>query len=267
MRSPSLFLRTAMGCGFTMLMADALQAAEHQVQTRQDLKAAMQSEARAIVKYRQLTEQAKKDGNNSLAALYERIAASERSHLDALENADGVQKAASIVSIDAMQASGEAKSERAHLDALANADGVQSIKTGLADATALEYREAKLMYSKMAERADAVGDKDIAKLFRDIAVNEDTNHQEFLQAFSKDKTNTLATPPVEVSATAAEEPKLSSSSVLVTTGNFPPATQGAERSEPAARSHAAAAKAKNAAPHHSLKQADDLDWNRHPLGS
>jgi rubrerythrin len=41
------------------------------------------------------------------------------------------------------------------------------------------------MYSRMAEQADAVGDKDIAQLFRDIADNEATHHQEFLKTLSK----------------------------------------------------------------------------------
>lgn len=152
MQLRSILFRTAIGCGLTVLPVGGLLAGELKPQTLQDLKQAVQSEAAATLKYHDFKEQAQKQGNKDLADLLERVAEAERAHFDALTKASSAQ---------------------------------QTNQMRLADAIVSEYSEGKIMYTRMAERAEAVGDAEIAKLFRDIAANEEAYHQEFVKIFSK----------------------------------------------------------------------------------
>jgi rubrerythrin len=55
----------------------------------------------------------------------------------------------------------------------------------LANAIVGEYTEFSQMYAKMAERAEAAGDKEIAKSLREIPAEEAKHHREFRVALSK----------------------------------------------------------------------------------
>ncbi len=55
----------------------------------------------------------------------------------------------------------------------------------LANAIVSEYKEFNDTYARMAERAEAVGDKDVAKGLREIAAEEAQHHQDFKAAVSR----------------------------------------------------------------------------------
>jgi len=55
----------------------------------------------------------------------------------------------------------------------------------IANAIVGEYAEFNQTYTQMAERAEAAGDKEVAKSFREIAAGEAKHHQDFKAAVSK----------------------------------------------------------------------------------
>ncbi len=121
-------------------------------QTLQDLNAAMQNEALAVLKYKAFAEHARKEGKIAFAELLERTAKTEQAHF----------------------------MEEARLSGLAREDW-----HNLSDAIVAEYAEASRTYAQMAARADAAGDKEVAETFRVLASVEARQHQEFLAAVKK----------------------------------------------------------------------------------
>jgi rubrerythrin len=76
-----------------------------------------------------------------------------------------------------------AKSEQRHFSEAARMYGL--VRHNLANAIVGEYAEFSQTYTQMAERAEAAGDKDVAKSFREIAAEEAKHHQDFRAAVSK----------------------------------------------------------------------------------
>ena len=138
----------------TVLLTFNLAVAEEksQPQTRQDLKAAMQNEALAVLKYTAFAQRARKEGKIALAEILEQTAKSEQRHF----------------------------SEAARMYGLVREDW-----HNLANAIVSEYAEFSHTYIQMAERAEAADDKDVAKTFREIAAEEAKHHQDFQAAVSK----------------------------------------------------------------------------------
>src|SRR6516162_3540590 len=130
----------------------AVAAKKIQPQTRQDLKAAMQNEALTVLKYTAFAQRALKEGKIALAEILEQTAKSEQRHF----------------------------SEAARMYGLVREDW-----HNLANAIVSEYAEFSQTYTQMAERAEAAGDKDVAKTFREIAAEEAKHHQDFQAAVSK----------------------------------------------------------------------------------
>ena len=121
-------------------------------QTRQDLKAAMQNEALTVLKYTAFAQHARKDGKLAFAELLEQTAKSEQRHF----------------------------SEAAEMYGLVREDW-----NNLATAIVGEYADFSKFYAQMAERAEAVGDKEVARSFREIAMEETKHHKAFQAAVSK----------------------------------------------------------------------------------
>ena len=138
----------------TVLLTFNLAVAEEKIQpqTRQDLKAAMQNEALTVLKYTAFAQRARKEGKIALAEILEQTAKSEQRHF----------------------------TEAARMYGLVREDW-----HNLANAIVGEYAEFSQTYTQMAERAEAAGDKDVAKTFREIAAEEAKHHQDFQAAVSK----------------------------------------------------------------------------------
>jgi rubrerythrin len=117
--------------------------------TRQDMLTAMKAEAFAYAKYKLYSEQARKNGNEALAALFERTAADEFDK---------------------------------HFKEQAKYIGlVKSDHMNLVDAMSGEYVEYTQMYLDMAKRAEAAGDASSARYFTEIAADE-SNHRDAFKA-------------------------------------------------------------------------------------
>jgi rubrerythrin len=139
--------------GVALLSLSSVLAEEGvQPQTRQDLKAAMQNEALAVLKYTAFAQHARKEGKIALAEILDQTAKSEQRHFN----------------------------EAARMYGLVREDW-----HNLANAIVGEYAEFNQTYTRMAERAEAAGDKDVAKSFREIAAEEAKHHQDFRAAVSK----------------------------------------------------------------------------------
>ncbi len=123
-----------------------------QPQTRDDLKTAMQNEALAVLKYTAFAQHARKEGKTALAETLEQTAKAEHRHF----------------------------MEAARMYGLVREDW-----HNLSNAIVSEYDEFSKTYVKMAERADAAGDKEAAKTFREIAAEEEKHHQDFKAAVTK----------------------------------------------------------------------------------
>ena len=121
-------------------------------QTQQDLKVAMQSEALAVLKYRAFAQHAREEGKIAFAELLEQTAEQEQQHF----------------------------MEVARLYGLARQDW-----NNLTDAIVGEYGEFSKTYTQMAERAEVAGDKEAARSFRQLAVEEEKHHQDFKAAIDK----------------------------------------------------------------------------------
>ncbi len=139
--------------GVALLMLSTAVAAEGmQTQTRQDLNIALQNEALSVVKYTAFAQHARKEGKIALAEILEQTAKSEQRHFMEVARMSGLLR------------------EDWH---------------NLANAIVGEYTEVSGTYARMAERAEAAGDKEVAKRFREIAAEEAKHHKDFQAAVSK----------------------------------------------------------------------------------
>ena len=121
--------------------------------TRADLLAAMKDEAFSHLRYKIFAEQARKNGNTKLAALFEKIAEDElNKHFRAQAEILGVAK---------------------------------SDKENLTAAISDEYLEAARMYSEMAKRAEEAGDGKAAQHFTAAAADEAEHRNAFRAILAK----------------------------------------------------------------------------------
>ena len=120
--------------------------------TQQDLLAAMKNEAFSSLKYKMLSEQARKSGNLPLAGVLEHMATDEHEKLF---------------------------KEHAKLYGLVKID-----KESIVNAKSAEYAESIQTYEDMAKRAHAAGDANAAKHFSDSAQDE-VDHRDALKWASK----------------------------------------------------------------------------------
>lgn len=135
-----------------LLSLGAALADEIKPQTRRDLEVALQKEAYSILKYRAFAENARKNGKLILAGLLDETAKFEEQHFFA-----------------------EAK-----MYGLVGEDW-----NNLANAIVSEYNDYTDNYVKLAERAEANGDKEVAAKYREIAADEEKHHNNFQAAVSK----------------------------------------------------------------------------------
>lgn len=119
------------------------------LQTRKNLVKAMRSEAFAFVKYTLFAQQARKNGREELASLFEKTAETER-----LEHF----------------------AEEAELAWLVGSDD-----DNLRNAIRGESFEVDTMYREFAEQASAVGDDDAAARFTEVA-NDEMKHRDAFKA-------------------------------------------------------------------------------------
>lgn len=139
--------------GGALLILNAAVAGEGmQMQTRQDLNAAMRSEALSVLKYTAFAQHARKEGKIALAEILEQTAKSEQRHFMEVARMYGLLR------------------EDWH---------------NLANAIVGEYAEFRGTYAGMAERAEAAGDNEVANSFREIATEEAKHHHDFQAAVSK----------------------------------------------------------------------------------
>lgn len=123
-----------------------------QPQTQQDLKAAMRNEALTVLTYTAFAQHARKEGKAALAEILEQTAKEEQRHFMELARMNGL---------------------------------VREDWHNLSNAIVSEYTEFNETYARMAERAEAAGDKDVARSLREIAAEEEKHHQDFKAAVSK----------------------------------------------------------------------------------
>lgn len=135
-----------------LLSLGAALADEVKPQTREDMVIAMEKEAYTIMKYRAFADHARKSGKKALAELLEQTAKFEEGHFFA----------------------------EAEIYGLVGEDW-----NNLASAIVSEYNDYTEHYVKLAERAEAAGDKEVAAMYRKIAREEETHHQNFKAAVSK----------------------------------------------------------------------------------
>ncbi len=135
----------------TLLSLGAVLADEMKPQTRRDMEVALQKEAYSILKYRAFAEHARKSGKLALAGLLEETAKFEEQHFLA----------------------------EAEMYGLVSEDW-----NNLANAIVSEYNDYTDNYVKLAERAEANGDKQIAAKYREIAADEAKHHKNFTAAVS-----------------------------------------------------------------------------------
>lgn len=139
--------------GFAVLpLSSAVADEEVQPQTRQDLAAVMQSEALATMKYTAFAEHARKEGKTALAELLEQTAKAEHRHF----------------------------MEAARMYGLVREDW-----RNLSDAIVSEYADLSKTYVGIADRAEAAGDKEVARTLREMATEEVKHHEDFKAAVSK----------------------------------------------------------------------------------
>lgn len=135
----------------TLLSLGAVLADEMKPQTRLDMEVAMQKEAYSILKYRAFAERARENGKLALAGLLDETAKFEEQHFFA----------------------------EARMYGLVSEDW-----NNLANAIVSEYNDYTDNYVKLAERAEANGDKEIAAKYREIGADEEKHHKNFKAAVS-----------------------------------------------------------------------------------
>ncbi len=112
----------------------------------------MADEAFTILEYTSFAEHARKEGKNKLAELFEQKVKDEKRHFNDFSQLYGL---------------------------------VREDWHNIAKAIVDEYVLKAKTYAQMAERAEAVGDKEAAKTFRDIATSEGQHQADFQDSVSK----------------------------------------------------------------------------------
>lgn len=148
-RSLPIFGLLALACSLAPATA-AEQPKPLAESTRKNLESAMHGEAFANLKYLQFAERARMGGNEKLALLFE-----ESANVEANEHFAREADALGLVADNA---------------------------TNLADAVAGEHYESTKMYVEFAEQADKAGDRKVAELFRQIAIDEDDHYRQYKDA-------------------------------------------------------------------------------------
>lgn len=121
--------------------------------TRTDLLAAMKDEAFSNLRYKLFAEQARRNGNSKLAALFEKVGEDElNKHFRAQAELLGV---------------------------------VRTDKENLAAAISDEYLESARMYTEMAKRAEEAGDGRAAQHFATAAADEAEHRKAFRAILAK----------------------------------------------------------------------------------
>lgn len=120
-----------------------------QPQTRQDLKSAMENEAFTSWKYTLFAEHARKEGKFVLAEILETTAGMEHGHF----------------------------MEWARRSELVSEDW-----NNVANAIVGEYTDDMAMYARLADRAEAAGDKEMAQRFREVRAEEEKHRDRFMKA-------------------------------------------------------------------------------------
>lgn len=142
--------------GLSLLAAPAFSEGTLNAQTKQNLEAAMHGEAYAHLKYLAYAEHARKSGHPEIAKLFD-----ENANVEANEHFAREAEALNL-----------AKSDEANL----------------ADGMAGEHYENTKMYVQYAQQADAVGDKKVAAMFRQIAADEGDHYAAYKSAAGKLRT-------------------------------------------------------------------------------
>jgi rubrerythrin len=137
-----------------MAMAAAISTTEARSETisapaKRDLLTAMRDEAFSHLRYKMFAEQARKNGNEALAGLFEKIGEVELN---------------------------EHFKEQAQIIGLVKTDR-ENLTTAVSD----EYLETARMYMEMAKRAEESGDSKIAQHFSAVAADE-AEHQKAFKA-------------------------------------------------------------------------------------
>ncbi|WP_375248229.1 ferritin family protein [Sphingomonas sp.] len=122
-------------------------------QTRTNLEAAMHGEAYANLKYLRYADQAEAAGKPALAKLFRASA-----NIEAIEHFDREAQALQL-------------------------GGANSANLG--DAMAGEHYENVTMYVNFAKQAEADGDRKVAAMFRQIAIDEGTHYDAYKAALAK----------------------------------------------------------------------------------
>jgi rubrerythrin len=128
-------------------------ATQHiQRQTREDLRAALADEAFTVSEYTAFAEHARSQGKTKLAELFEEKVNDEKKHFKDLSELYGLVR-----------------------------EDWDNVAKAIVDEYALKVKT----YAQMAERAEALGDKEVAKTFRVIAVSEGQHQADFKDSISK----------------------------------------------------------------------------------
>ncbi len=133
--------------GFAEDMTQPLQR-----QTKEDLRAALADEAFTVQEYAAFAEHARKEGKTKLAELFEQKIKDEQRHFDDFSKLYGLVR-----------------------------EDWDNIAKAIVDEYALKVKT----YAQMAERAEAVGDKEVAKALRLVASSEGQHQADFQHSVSK----------------------------------------------------------------------------------
>ncbi len=152
MKTSSLRTVLVLGVGVVLCGVSYAAGSLHE-STKKDLMTAMHGEAFASLKYMAYAEAARARGDSQLAQLFENTAKVERD---------------------------EHFAEHAKLYGLVGDDA-----DNLRDAIKGENYETTEMYPAMARRAEAVGDKKAAQLFREVGADEANHRDAFKAALAK----------------------------------------------------------------------------------
>lgn len=146
-------LVAGLATGAVVATLPAAAAAGLDPQTKKNLEAAMHGEAFANLKYLAYAEHARKAGLGDVAKLFD-----ENANVEANEHYAREADALGLVGTD---------------------------QANLLDAAAGEHYENTKMYVEFAQQADAVGDKKVAELFRQIAADEGDHYEAYKAAADK----------------------------------------------------------------------------------
>ena len=141
-------------------------------QTEKNLKAALAGESIARNKYTYFAAQARKDGREELAKMYERLAVNESTH--------------------------------AKFWYTAIHGPIQGTLENLQISAAGELEEWSNMYPAFAKTAREEGFEELAVMFEHVADIEKTHEKQFMEAIIREKSAARASQPVEASAPVAK---------------------------------------------------------------